>query len=56
MLPSSMAVGASEPARSTRNWANCFTLVIYLESSVCIDNLDTTGILQQEMFRILIAK
>ena len=52
MLPSSMSVGAPEPARSTTNLANCLLLVIYLGLSVCIDNLGTTGNLQQEMFRI----
>merc|ERR1719187_1613275 len=33
-IPSSMSVGATESARSTTNLANCFTLMMYLGSSL----------------------
>lgn len=33
-IPSSISVGATESAKSTTNLANCFTLIIYLASSV----------------------
>lgn len=32
-MPSSMSVGATESAKSTTNFANCFTLIMYLGSS-----------------------
>lgn len=32
-IPSSMSVGATESARSTTNFANCFTLIMYFGSS-----------------------
>ena len=32
-MPSSISVGATESAKSTTNFANCLTLIIYLGSS-----------------------
>lgn len=34
LIPSSMSVGATESAKSTTNFANCLTLIMYLGSSV----------------------
>jgi hypothetical protein len=33
-MPSSISVGETVSARSTTNFANCFTLIIYLASSL----------------------
>jgi hypothetical protein len=33
-IPSSISVGETVSARSTTNFANCFTLIIYLASSL----------------------
>lgn len=33
-IPSSISVGATESAKSTTNFANCFTFIMYLGSSV----------------------
>jgi len=33
LIPSSISVGATESAKSTTNFANCFTLMMYLGSS-----------------------